>query len=68
MIQIRTEKRSIIGEYPKEIFNRSFFSRCRVGDKFGSEIRVLDILSAGVKLIRRKRFQIRRKKIDCIFI
>lgn len=68
MILSTSRNRSTVREYPKEIFNRSFFSRFRVGEKFGTEIRVLDILSAGVKLIRRKRFQIRRKKTDCIFI
>lgn len=33
MIQGRTGKWSIVGEYPKDIFDRSFFSQYRVIEK-----------------------------------
>jgi len=58
MILNETLKRSITRDYPKEIFDRSDFRQCRVSEKVNSEIWVHGILSAGLNLIRRKRFQI----------
>lgn len=67
MIPRETKKPSIDREYSKEIFNRSFFSRYRVGEKFDSDIWVNGILSVGFSVIRRMRLQIRQIKTGCNF-